>query len=561
MNDIKLKILEIAKRRGFYWKSYEIYGGLGGFYDYGLLGASLKDNILQLWKDYFVTKEGFLLLDSPNIGPELLYIASGHAEKFTDYMVKCKKCGHVFRADELLRGHVDNPEKFDAVGLWKNIKEKGIKCPDCGGELTYPEKFHLMFSTRVGMDKNAFLRPETAQGIFINFPIFYRLNREKLPLGVAQIGKGFRNEISPRQGLLRLREFNMAEIEVFIDPQEKFPLGDVRSISMPLLTREGKEYMITVEQAVKMGILSEPMAYFMGKIIIFLEKIGIDIKKVRFRQHSREELAHYSRDTWDCEVLLSYGWVEIIGIADRGDYDLKRHMEYSGKDLRAFRRFKSPKKRKIKRLKARMEILGPLFKNDARKIAEILENMEYEGGDIEILLEDRKIKIPKNAYEVVEIEESVGGERFIPQVIEPSFGIDRILYAILEHSYYERKDSGYKVLKLKPRVAPIKAGIFPLVSKEPLTTKALEILKTIRDSGISCYYDDSGSIGRRYARADEIGVPFCVTVDYTTEKDNTVTIRERDSTLQKRVRISELPEILELLSDEKINFESLDENV
>ncbi len=559
MNDVRSKIMEIAKRRGFYWRAYEIYGGLGGFYDYGPLGTALKDNIIQLWKEHFVIREGFLLLDSPNIGPELMYVASGHADKFTDYMVKCKKCGHAFRADELLKGYVENPEKLDDRGLWNAIVENKLRCPDCGGELSYPERFHLMFVTRVGLDKKAFLRPETAQGIFINFPIFYRLNREKLPLGVGQIGKGFRNEISPRQGLLRLREFNMAEIEFFIDPREEFPIPqELNGISLPLLTREGKEIKIEVEEAAKSGILHPAMAYFMARIVEFLSSLGIDLSRIRFRQHFKEELAHYSQDTWDCEINLSQGWVEVIGIAYRGDYDLRRHMEYSGKDLTALRRFKEPKKIRVKKLRAKMNVLGPLFKEKARKIAEILESIEFHEGEIEIEVDGEKIKVPQDAYEIVTEEESIGGERFVPHVVEPSFGIDRLLYAVLEHSYYEREESGYKVLRLSPRIAPIKAGIFPLVNKEELVEIAKKIETAVRNAGISCYYDDSGSIGRRYARADEIGVPFCITVDYDSMKDDTVTIRDRDSAQQKRVSISHLPEILEKLCREEISFGDLD---
>ncbi|MCD6370384.1 MAG: glycine--tRNA ligase [Thermoplasmata archaeon] len=557
MSELRVKIGEIAKRRGFYWKSYEIYGGLGGFYDYGPLGSVLKDNIIQLWKEHFVLKDGLLLIDSPNIGPELMYKASGHAEKFTDYMVKCKKCGHAFRADELLKSCMENPEKLDEKGLWKAIKENNVRCPDCGGELGYPERFHLMFTTQVGLNKKAFLRPETAQGIFINFPILYRLNREKLPMGVAQIGKGFRNEISPRQGLLRLREFNMAEIEFFIDPQADFPLGEEENVILPLLTREGKELKIKAGEAVELGILSSPIAYFMARSLKFLRALGIDENKLRFRQHFKEELAHYSRDTWDCEVLLSQGWVEVIGIADRGDYDLKRHMHYSGRDLTALRRFKEPKRIKIKKLRAKMDVLGPLFKGEAKKIAEIIDNMDYREGDIEIELNGKRVKVPENAYEIVFEEESIGGERFIPHVIEPSFGIDRLIYAVLEHSYYERAERGYKVLKLKPRIAPIKAGVFPLMSKEPLAKVARNIVTLLRNRGVNCYYDDSGSIGRRYARADEIGVPFCITVDHTTLEDSTVTIRERDSMEQTRVKIEELGDKLINLIEGNLKFEEV----
>ncbi len=557
MSDVRVSIMEIAKRRGFYWKAYEIYGGLSGFYDYGPLGALIKENLLRLWREEFVIKDGLLMLDGPNIGPELMYIASGHAEKFTDYMVTCKKCGHSFRADELLKGIVENPEKLDEKGLKRAIKESNVRCPDCGGELTDPERFHLMFPTKVGLDKNAFLRPETAQGIFVNFSIMYRLNREKLPFGVAQIGKGFRNEISPRQGLLRLREFNMAEIELFVDPYETTLPGEIDDVYLSLLTRDGENLRVKVKEAIEKQIMSPYIAYYMGKILNFLNKLGIDLKRVRFRQHFKEELAHYARDTWDCEILLSSGWTEVIGIADRGDYDLRRHMTYSGRDLTALRRFKEPKKIKIKKLRPRMEILGPMFKGEAKKIAEIIEEMEFTDGNLEVDLNGKRVKIPQDAYEVVIEEETIGGERFIPNVIEPSFGIDRLIYSLLEHAYYEREDSGYKVLRLKPRIAPLKVGVFPLMSKDDLDDVAREILAILRSGGINSYYDDSGSIGRRYARADEIGVPFCITVDYQTLKDRTVTVRERDSAEQKRIPIGKLPEIIRQLVEEQVKFSEI----
>jgi len=544
MSEIRSSIMDIAKRRGFYWKAYEIYGGLAGFYDYGPMGSLLKDNILALWKEEFVFKEGFMLIDGPNIGPELMYIASGHAEKFADYMVRCKKCGHVFRADELLKDYVEEPEKLDKEGLKRVIEEKNVKCPDCGGELTEPERFNLMFQTKVGLDKVAYLRPETAQGIFINFSTAYRLNREKLPIGVAQIGKGFRNEISPRQGLLRLREFNMAEIEFFYDPQESPPIGEWGDTILPLHTRRGEDLSISAREAIERGILPHYIAYFMVKVLKFLSQLGMDMSRVRFRQHFKEELAHYATDTWDCEIEISTGWIEVIGIADRGDYDLRRHMTYSGRDLTALRRFKEPKRIKIKKLRARMDILGPMFKKDAAKIASVIEEMEYHEGDIEVELDGKKVVVPRDAYEVVVEEKTIGGERFIPHVVEPSFGIDRLLYALLEHSYYEREGSGYKVLRLNPKLAPVKFGVFPLMPKDGLDEKALEILHDIRGMGVSAYYDDSGSIGRRYARADEIGVPFCITVDYQTLKDGTVTIRDRDTAEQKRIQSKELGDII-----------------
>ena len=557
MKGIKSKIYDIAKRRGVFWKSYEIYGGLGGFYDYGPIGSLMKKNILDLWIKNFVIRDGLLMIDSPAIGPEIMYRASGHEEKFTDYMVKCKSCGHVFRADEILKESIENPESLNREELWKAMKRNNIRCPDCGGELTKPEKFHLMFATRIGLGKDAFLRPETAQGIFVNFQNLYRLNREKLPMGIAQIGKAYRNEISPRQGLLRLREFNMAEIELFIDPEENPKFEE--DTYLFLLTSDGKNMKIKASEAVKLEILDEYVSYYMVRIIKFLKEIGIDVERTRFRQHAKEELAHYSKETWDCEVLLSQGWIEIIGISKREDYDLKRHSEYSPYDLRAFRRYHEEKKLKIRKLRPKMEILGPRFKGMAMKIARKMESMEYEGGELIVEIEGEKYKIPEDGYDIVEEEIVMNGERFFPHVIEPSFGIDRILYAILEHSYYEREDSEYKVLKLNPKIAPVKVGVFPLMAKNSLDKVAKDILRNLRENGINSYYDESGSIGRRYARADEIGVPFCITTDYQTLNDNTVTIRDRDTTNQKRVKIEKLLKTLKNLINSEISFGDINE--
>ena len=557
MNDLRTKIMEIAKRRGIFWKAYEIYGGLAGFYDYGPVGSALKNNILNLWREIFVISDSLIEIDSPNLGPEIMYIASGHADKFTDYMVKCQKCGHAFRADELLKDHIPDAEGLDADRLWKELQAHQIKCPDCGGDLTYPERFHLMFPTTVGLGKKAFLRPETAQGIFVNFPILYRLNREKLPLGVAQVGKGFRNEISPRQGLLRLREFNMAEIELFIDPEENFELDSFGEVKIPIKTRDGSESVLTAEEIAKRGIARPEIAYYMAKTLKFLKTLGIPENKIRFRQHHHNELAHYSQDTWDCEINLSLGWTEVIGISYRGDYDLKRHMDFSARDMTAIRRFKEPKKIKVKKVRPRMEILGPMFKSKAKKVAELLEKKEPSPAGIEVELDRKRMLITPEAYDIVDEEITVGGERFIPHVIEPSFGIDRILYAVLEFAYYERPKTGYKVLRFPPKIAPIKAAVFPLMTKDGLDGIARDIKVKICGNGIPCYYDDSGSIGRRYARADEIGVPFCITVDYQTREDNTVTLRERDSAQQKRIPISALTSVLKSLVEGTKSFDDL----
>ncbi len=559
MKELRAKLNDIAKRRGIFWNSYDIYGGVGGFYDYGPVGSLMKKNLLDIWLEEFVYKDGLFLIDAPAIGPEIVYRASGHLEKFTDYMVRCKSCGHAFRTDELIKDYVEFPDALSPEEIEKVIREHGIVCPDCGGALGEVEEFHLMFSTRIGLDKIGFLRPETAQGIFVNFPTLYRINREKLPMGVAQIGRGYRNEISPRQGVIRQREFQMAEIELFVDPEDKFNEDMIEDYSLPLLTMNGENIKISAKEAYKSGLVNGYILYYMVKIMKFMERIGVDTSKVRFRQHHREELAHYSKDTWDCEVLISRGWVEVLGISYRGAYDLEHHMRYSGVDMRAFRKFKEPKKVRRSRVIPRMEILGPMFKGNAMKIAQQMEEIEIEGEKKELKIEvnGKTYEVPPEAYDVVDEEVTLSGERFIPHVVEPSFGIDRILYSILEHSFYEREDSGYKVLRIKPEIAAIKAGVFPLMAKEGMDSKAREIMKILRERGINAYYDESGSIGRRYARADEIGVPFCITVDYQTLKDSTVTIRERDSTEQKRISITDLPDTLDSLIKGKLEFSEI----
>ncbi len=563
MKDLRSKINDIAKRRGIFWNSYEIYGGVAGFYDYGPVGANLKKNLLDLWLEEFVYRDGLMLIDSPVIGPEIVYRASGHVDKFADFMVRCKSCGHAFRVDELIGEFVEIPDALSPEEMNRVIREKNIRCPDCGGELTDVEEFHLMFSTRIGLDKVGFLRPETAQGIFVNFPLLYRINREKLPMGVAQIGRAYRNEISPRQGVLRQREFNMAEIELFVDPEERFDDSRIEDVELPLLKMDGEFIRLSAREAFEKGIVNAYMAYYMARIMRFLEKIGIDTSRVRFRQHHREELAHYSKDTWDCEIELSRGWVEVIGIAYRGAYDLEHHMQYSGADMRAFRKFKEEKIVKRRKIVPRMEILGPMYKGKAKSVAEVLEGMEAPEEKVELKVEmnGSTYTIPEDAYDIVEEERKVSGERFIPHVVEPSFGIDRLIYAILEHTYYEREDSGYKVLRIPPRIAAVKAGVFPLMNRDGMDTRAREILDILRKNGINAYYDDSGSIGRRYARADEIGVPFCITVDYQTLKDGTVTVRERDSTEQKRVPVEKLPDTLRNLIEGRISFGELDAHV
>lgn len=488
---MKSNITELAKRRGLFLPSFEIYGGASGFYDYGPVGALIKNNIEEAWRKKFVLKEELFEISSPNIGIEDIFIASGHAKHFADPIIKCKKCRKVYRADHLIEEYGIKTQNLSVDDLGEIIRRENLRCTSCKGELSDIGSFNLMFATSIGADsKKAYLRPETAQHIFILFSRLYEINRKKLPLGVAQIGRAYRNEISPRQALIRLREFSQAEIEYFIFPDKKKHerFEEVASIELRLLPAENKEEIkISAKKAVEKGIIAnELLAYFIARTDEFLREIGIPKEKIRFRQHEKHERAHYALDCWDAEVLTqAFSWIEVVGIADRGDYDLKAHSKASGEKLTAFD----------------------------------------------------------------------GEKHVIPHVIEPSFGIDRIFYCVIEAAY--KDDGKRKFLKLKPKIAPYLAAVFPLLTKEELIKKSHKLFALLKNKNIFCYHDTSGSIGRRYARADEIGVAFSITVDFQTLEDSTVTIRDRDTTEQKRVNIKELAEILRKLREGEITFNEL----
>ncbi len=531
-------IIELSKRRGIFWPSFDIYGGLSGFYDYGPVGSLIKDNIVSVWKNIFINMEGMAPVDSPNITLSNVLDASGHTKVFSDYITYCKKCGEAYRVDELIKKKMPDFEFKSYDDMVKKMKDLDLKCEKCGGPLTDPESFNLMFSTKVGpgSGKISYLRPETAQGIFVNFLNYFRYFRSSLPFGVVQVGKGFRNEIAPRQALIRLREFNMAEAEVFFDPNEIFwpeHIMNVMDLEVRLLPNTGKDVTVKLRDALINGIINQqPIAYFIGVSFLFLKNIGIDEKKIRFRQHHREELAHYSKDCWDCEVSTTYGWIEVIGIADRDQYDLKMHSLYSGKDMEV--KVQAEKKMFKKKIyEPKEDYFKKIFGDKWKRAMETMQSMEINDNPVIF----GKV-VPKDAYSIKEID--VDFEKVLPWVIEPSFGIDRIFFSLLEHNLYRREDSGYNVLRLKYHIAPFKAAVFPLMAKDDLDSIALQIFENMKKKGISCYYDDSGSIGKRYARADEIGVPFCITVDYQTLRDNTVTLRDRDSTEQERIHIDDL---------------------
>jgi len=518
-------------------------------FDYGPLGCALKNNIVEVWRSIYKGREGFVEIDSETVNPREVFKASGHVDEFSDLITYCQKCQSPFRADHLVKDFFDNPDVLSPKELEDAFSKYGIKCPECGGDLGNVEEFNLMFKTNIGPGSNrvGYLRPETAQGIFINYPNLYRYNREKLPLGVIQTGRGYRNEIAPRQGMIRMREFNMMEVELFVDPEDKdwirFP--DIEKESITLLPNTCKEVTVTVGEAVERGIIANKvLAYFVYTTKQLLTKLGIDPARLRFRQHMKDEMAHYATDCWDAEILLSYGWTEVTGIADRGCWDLSRHAEFSGQDLTHFKKFDEPREMEVDKIKAKHRALGPAFKGQAKEIANVMETMtpsDVKDGKLTVIVNGKEIVLTDEFFEVVRVKEKVAGERVIPHVIEPSHGLDRIFYSILEHAYDYNEKEQYTVLHLRPEVAPIKVGVFPLMEKDNLDEVAHNLYESIHSSGIESYYDGSGTIGKRYARMDEVGTPWCITVDYESIEDGpskgTVTIRDRDSTEQKRITI------------------------
>jgi glycyl-tRNA synthetase len=563
------KVFELAKNRGFIWPSFEIYGGASGFYDYGPMGATLKRKIEDAWRRLYCVGEGFYEIEAPTIGVEAIFEASGHVGGFADPMTTCQKCKESFRADHVIKGIMEIPDGLKKERLTEIIKEKHIECPECGGLLGDVYDFNLMFQTWIGpgQKKKGYMRPETAQGMFVDFPRLLRFYREKLPFGVTQIGKSFRNEISPRQGVIRLREFTQAEAEVFVNPKEKNShpnFAAVRDMVLPLFNEDCQNNCkppekTTVGDAVAKGIIAnEYLAYYVALTHVFLTTVGVRPEKLRFRQHLTTERAHYATDCWDAEVLLErFGWVEVVGIADRTNYDLLAHQKRSEVDMSVFVPFEKPMRVKRTVVTPNMGVIGPKYKGKAGKIMAALKSMsqsELNKSEVKLDIDGEEIVIENSLFEHKTIEEDVSGESIMAHVVEPSYGIDRTLYSVLEHAYHEEmvKDEERVVLRLARSVAPITAAVLPLLSKEPLTGKARRIALDLKEKGFFIEYDESGTIGKRYRRNDEIGTPFSVTIDFDTIEDDTVTIRDRDTMSQVRVPVNELARILgELATSEK----------
>lgn len=441
------KIVALSKRRGFIYPGSEIYGGFANSYSYGPYGAELKKNIKDLWWKTFVqSRRDMVGIDGPILMHPKTWHASGHVESFSDALVDCKKCKTRHRADHLIEEALDvEAEGLTPEDLTKLIEENGIKCPKCGDmDFTPARNFNLMFQTQLSKtgeeDNTVYLRPETAQAIFLEFKNIIDTMRVRLPFGVAQIGKAFRNEITPGNFIFRLLEFEQMEIEYFIREED--------------WEKVFEDWLKSMHE--------------------WCELIGLDKDKCHEREHAKEKLSHYSKRTVDIEYDFPFGRSELYGLAYRTDFDLKQHAEHSGKKL--------------------------------------------------------------------EYRDPVTNEVFVPHVIEPTFGLDRSVLAVLCDAYHE-EDLGdgesRVVMKFNKKVAPVKIAVFPLMKKDGLDDMAKELFDLLKSRYV-IEYDDSGAIGKRYRRQDEIGTPYCITVDYDSKEKGDVTIRERDSMKQERVKIDDL---------------------
>ena len=473
------KILELASRKSIFYPAAEIYSNSpSGFWDFGPVGQAIRRKIIEMWRHELVQKENMLEIHGSQILPESVFEGSGHLKSFADPIVQCTKCKKFERADKIISEKLKKniPESLPIEKLNELIIENKIKCPKCGGEFGKVDKFNMMVETIVGKqgEFKTFLRPEACQSIFLNFARMIKTMRLKLPQGIAQAGGAFRNEISPRQSITRTVEFSQMEAEVFFDAEKINEIEDfdeVKNYKIRIL-RLGEEKIkeFSSQELIDNKIVSGKLiAYFMARTQQLWTKLGIPIDKIRFREVDKDERAFYSLATFDFEAETSLGWLELIANNYRTDYDLKRHMEYSG------------------------------------------TNLEYVYED---------------------------GKRIIPHIWEISAGVDRTMFAILDTCMKQGKEGLY--LSLNPKIAPYTCAIFPLINKNGIPQIAKKIEKMLKESWFDVFYDDSGSIGRRYARMDEIGTPYCITVDGESLKQKDVTVRLRDTGEQVRIKIDEL---------------------
>ncbi len=552
-------ITSMLKRRGIIRPAFEDYGGVTGLYDFGPVGGRLLRRVQEAWRDHWLSLGNIVEIDSPTITPSEVLEASGHVGAFNDHATECLACGHLDRSDRLLVHHVDNPGSLTAGDLDAGLAEHAVKCPSCGETGWSPSKpMNLMFPTTIGPvgdGRSAFMRPETAQGMFTSYPSLYRHFRQRLPFGAVQIGKGYRNEISPRQGMIRLREFNMAELEYFIDPEstERRDLTDWDEHEFSLVPDSAGGFpeplQSTVSGAVEAGIIRHPtVAWMMAHSATLLHDLGVDPSRLRFRQHEADEMAHYATDCWDLELHGSYGWIECVGIAHRGCYDLQaQESATDSREYRAWRRADRPRRLTTEIIAPIASVIGPYFKGKAKAVLAALADLEELPASLPFQLEladGGSVQMTGEMVQRKNVEMTVDGEWYTPHVVEPAFGLDRIIWHLLDHAFVEAEREGetYATLRLSELVAPYECAILPLHKKGEMVDLANAVFgRVCALRGVQGYIDQFGkSIGRRYARADEIGVPWAITIDQQSLRDDTATVRRRDDHAQIRAPIDHI---------------------
>ncbi|KAI0393430.1 glycyl-tRNA synthetase 1 [Xylariaceae sp. FL0594] len=627
----------VTKRRFFFTESFELNRTSAanaqsidnrGLYDYGPPGCALQANIVDVWRKHFVLEEGMLEVDCSVITPEPVLKTSGHVDRFADWMCRDTVQGEYLRADHLvenvLRARLGAGVKGDGrkldeethrqlrrLSLGSLISKHSIRNPNGDNPVSAPMPFNLMFKSSVGPSASVpvYLRPETAQGQFLNFRKLLEYHGGAMPFASASVGKAYRNEIAPRSGLLRVREFLMAEIEHYVDPgpsssssssgknktHERF--AEVRDVKLPLLDRatqlagKTEPRTVSVGDAVREGTLeNETLGYFLARIMLFLRKIGFaasaegEESKIRFRQHLDNEMAHYAADCWDAELLSSYGWVECVGCADRSAYDLSVHSACTDVPLvvREALHGDAVKKTTVEEWEATLDkkILGRRFKRDAKIVRDsvaaldqsdllearhILEKEGVVSFDTVAPLSDgaTSVELDREVLRIEKVARVQTVREYTPNVIEPSFGIGRILYCLLEQTYWHRSgDVARAVLSLPLSVAPTKVLIVPIRAQPQFKPITRRLSSQLRAWGIANNVDASGaSIGKRYARNDELGTPLGITVDFDTVADEgdgcSVTLRERDSMAQVRGSEEEVLRAVRSLVDGEETWEDV----
>ncbi|CAG9583928.1 putative glycyl tRNA synthetase [Leishmania major strain Friedlin] len=577
---VRTEFEDTCRRRFFYGLAFDPYGGTAGLYDLGPTMCAMKSNMLHFWRQHFVIEESMCEVDTTCLTPEEVFKASGHVTRFNDVMVRDTVTGECIRADKFLEEWseaqlekdgitAEQKDEFlhllhDAAGMnppqIKAVLEKhAIKSPK-GNPFSDPFPFNLMFATHIGPegDRLGYMRPELAQGIILNFKrLMDSGNAQRMPFAGACVGTAFRNEIAPRSALIRVREFTLAEIEHFVNPSnknhEKFDrVRDVEIWAWPRHFQASNEDPIrmTIGEAVEAKVIdNQTLGYFMGRVALFLTSIGV--RFYRFRQHQSTEMAHYAQDCWDAELLTSYGWIECVGIADRSAYDLTQHSNASKKDLCAREEYDEPCMERQLLRQLTKGLIGKTFGKKAGEVMAYLNSAPVEaceairaahaaGHPATVALPSgEEVSITAQMVSFEEKDVKVTGYSYTPSVIEPSFGIGRILYCLLEQSYWVRRDDGGKndkraVFSFSPLLAPQKVALLPLMVKPELLATISEIRQELVMRGISVRVDDSSvTIGKKYARVDELGIPFAITCDF--EGDGSVTLRERDTASQVRV--------------------------